>query len=248
MARVALVHWKEGEQPERLQHIDAAGHQPIRTPTEETPILRQLRADPPDAVVISLERMPFCGREVAIRLRKSPKTRQVPFLFLGGPADKVATLAAMFADGVFVDEWEVVGEGITDALALDPATLGPPGAKPTVSLAKKLGVEPGMGVYLVDPPDPLPVGLLGEGHVRDELEGSGLTVAFVRDRRALDRAFELHGPHLWVAHPKKSTGLADFTQDDVRAAGLAAGWVDYKVAAIDETWSGLKFAAERAAT
>jgi hypothetical protein len=27
----------------------------------------------------------------------------------------------------------------------------------------------------------------------------------------------------------------------VRSFGLAAGWVDYKICAIDETWSGLLF-------
>jgi hypothetical protein len=33
----------------------------------------------------------------------------------------------------------------------------------------------------------------------------------------------------------------DFNQNDVRAAGLAAGLVDYKVCAVDADWSGLKF-------
>lgn len=245
MARVALVHWKDEEQPERLQHIDEAGHQAIRTPTEETPILRQLRADPPDAVVISLERMPSSGREAAIRLRKSPKTRHVPLVFLG-PPKRAAPLMEMFADGVFIDEWAAVSEGIADALALDPSELLPPGAKPTVPLATKLGIEPGMGVFVSAGPDPLPEGLLGEGRGVDSIDGSGLVVAFVRSSAELDAFFEgadPDGPHVWIAHPKKSSGIAaDFTQDDVRRVGLAAGWVDYKVAAIDPTWSGLKFA------
>ncbi len=34
---------------------------------------------------------------------------------------------------------------------------------------------------------------------------------------------------------------SDLTQTVVRKAGLAAGLVDYKVAAIDEVWSGLRF-------
>jgi hypothetical protein len=37
----------------------------------------------------------------------------------------------------------------------------------------------------------------------------------------------------------------DFKQNDVRAAGLAAGLVDYKVCAVDADWSGLKFARKK---
>ena len=33
----------------------------------------------------------------------------------------------------------------------------------------------------------------------------------------------------------------DLTDNVVRAPGLDLGWVDVKVAAIDETWSGQKF-------
>ena len=47
---------------------------------------------------------------------------------------------------------------------------------------------------------------------------------------------------LWVAWPKKSSGVAsDLDENEVRRIGLAAGLVDNKVCAIDETWSGLRF-------
>ena len=47
---------------------------------------------------------------------------------------------------------------------------------------------------------------------------------------------------LWVSWPKKSSGvITDLTENDVRRIGLAAGLVDIKVCAVDETWSGLKF-------
>jgi hypothetical protein len=46
---------------------------------------------------------------------------------------------------------------------------------------------------------------------------------------------------LWVSWPKKSSGVAtDLTEDVVRNDALAAGLVDVKVCAVDETWSGLK--------
>jgi len=51
---------------------------------------------------------------------------------------------------------------------------------------------------------------------------------------------------LWVAWPKKSSKIAlDVDENNVRAVGLAAGLVDVKVCAIDETWSGLKFVFRR---
>ena len=47
---------------------------------------------------------------------------------------------------------------------------------------------------------------------------------------------------LWISWPKKSSGIqTDLGESDVRAAGLAAGMVDVKICAVDDTWSGLKF-------
>ena len=46
---------------------------------------------------------------------------------------------------------------------------------------------------------------------------------------------------LWVAWPKKSSGVrTDLDENVVRDIGLGAGLVDVKVCAIDDTWSGLK--------
>jgi hypothetical protein len=48
---------------------------------------------------------------------------------------------------------------------------------------------------------------------------------------------------LWIAWPKKASGVkTDLDGNNVREFGLDADWVDYKVCAIDETWSGLCFA------
>jgi hypothetical protein len=47
---------------------------------------------------------------------------------------------------------------------------------------------------------------------------------------------------LWVAWPKKASGVpTDLNENLIREIGLAAGMVDNKVCAIDETWSGLRF-------
>jgi hypothetical protein len=51
---------------------------------------------------------------------------------------------------------------------------------------------------------------------------------------------------VWVSWPKKSSGVTtDITEDVIRAVALPLGFVDIKVCAVDETWSGLKLMIRR---
>ena len=46
---------------------------------------------------------------------------------------------------------------------------------------------------------------------------------------------------LWVSWPKKSSGVqTDITEDIIREVALPLGFVDIKVCAVNEVWSGLK--------
>jgi hypothetical protein len=120
-------------------------------------------------------------------------------------------------------------------------------------LAKKLGIKPGAVVALLGAPAgftralaPVPAG------VRFTTRAAGapaLIIWFASSRQQVDRRLKdvarlvTDGVGLWMAWPKQSSGVAtDLREDAVRNAGLAHGLVDYKVCAIDETWSGLKFA------
>ena len=120
-------------------------------------------------------------------------------------------------------------------------------------LAKKLGIKAGTGVALIGAPDgmaeqmaPLPEGVRLSF---DESSGVRTALLFVRNRNALAAGFdgaakcvEAKG-HLWIAWPKKASRVAtDVTEDVVREYGLCQMWVDFKVCAIDEVWSGLCFA------
>jgi len=118
-------------------------------------------------------------------------------------------------------------------------------------LVSKLGIRPGTRLALIAAPDGFErelAGLPSDVRVMARVTGSPeLTVWFVGRRRDLDRRMasvaRLMGPGLWVAWPKRASGVAtDLSEDLVRAAGLAHGLVDYKVCAINATWSGLKFA------
>lgn len=75
-----------------------------------------------------------------------------------------------------------------------------------------------------------------------------MILAFCPDRRTLTRHLATLPDRvatagaLWLSWPKQSSGVAtDINENDVRDAGLATGLVDNKVAAVDETWSGLRF-------
>jgi hypothetical protein len=47
---------------------------------------------------------------------------------------------------------------------------------------------------------------------------------------------------IWISWPKRTSNeKTDLSDNQVRKIGLGNGMVDVKVAAIDETWSGLKF-------
>jgi hypothetical protein len=125
-------------------------------------------------------------------------------------------------------------------------------------LPKKLGIKAGSVVALLGAPEgfvertlgPLP----GGATVRTDTRAAfHVAVLFVRSRADLSRRFPpaakaMGEPGaLWIAWPKKTSGVAtDLDGNAVRDFGLGAGLVDYKIAAIDETWSGLCFARRRA--
>ena len=52
---------------------------------------------------------------------------------------------------------------------------------------------------------------------------------------------------LWVSWPKKAAGVkTDVTEDAIRALALPLGFVDVKVCAVSEVWSGLKLVIRKA--
>jgi hypothetical protein len=123
------------------------------------------------------------------------------------------------------------------------------------SLAAKLGVTPRSRSLLAGPAPADVVAALFEAHRRASPTGPtyDVIVAFCRDREALDRhcirlpSRLAPAGGLWLAWPKQSSGMAaDIRESDVREAGLATGLVDNKIAAFDETWSGLRFVRRRA--
>ena len=118
-------------------------------------------------------------------------------------------------------------------------------------LARKLGIKEGHRVAFSGAPDgfagllaPIPDGVEVRARARGPLD---VVVFFTRRRSELERRFAALKPALdpagglWIAWPKRSSGVeTDLTEDVVREIALADGLVDNKVCAIDETWSGLR--------
>ncbi len=250
---VRLVHWHPLEARARAAALAAAGFRVDASPVRGGPDLRRIRQAPPDALAIDLSRMPSSGREIAVALRRAKATRGVPIVFFEGDPDKVARIRALLPDAVYTT-WAKAPAALRRAMASPPARPVTPAsfaAYAGVPLARKLGIGPGCVVRLVDPPPgfaralaPLPEGAT----VRKGLGRGDLVVWFVRSRAVVARGARAMGARagrggLWIAWPKKSSGRAgDLSQAEVRRLGLAAGLVDYKICAIDATWSGLRFA------
>ena len=119
-------------------------------------------------------------------------------------------------------------------------------------LPKKLGIKEGSRIALVNAPQDFQseLGELPDNvqFVKRPTKSLDIILLFVLNERALTRDFAklaatlVSNGMLWIAWPKKSSGVAtDLSEQRVRQIGLDAGLVDVKICAIDDTWSGLKF-------
>ena len=115
-------------------------------------------------------------------------------------------------------------------------------------LQQKLGIRPGHRVAFVNAPPAFADQFSGVD-VMARLRGPlDVVVLFATRRADLARRFPAakralaDAGGLWVAWPKKASGVAtDLRFEVVQPLGLDQGLVDNKVCAIDDTWSGLRF-------
>ena len=255
MTQVLLIHWNEDELAVRQERLERAGYDVISDVEFSGKFRRQLRSAPPDVAVIDLTRLPSHGREAAEWLRQTKALRCVPFLFVDGAAEKIARTKQQFPDAIFT-RWPQIRSAVKKALSNPPpkpekrpaAALGYSGTP----LPKKLGIKSGDVVALLNAPEDFET-TLGELPadvvLRHSARGNNdLMIWFAKNRRdyetKLDKVRSQFGEGgLWIAWPKKSSGIeTDLNGNVVREVALATGLVDYKVCAIDETWSGHKFA------
>lgn len=251
---IQLVHWHADEAEERASLLRAAGFAAVCGPYDGSEMWQRIRAQPPAALVVDLSRLPALGQQVGLVLRETKATRTIPLVFVGGEPAKVAKTRELLPDAGYAT-WDDLAAVLAAALASpprDPIDAG--GVMAGYSgtpLPKKLGIKAGMRVALFAPPadfaDTLGALPAGVELAIDPRGPSELSLAFLRSAAELKRrlpalAKRAAAAPLWLAWPKKGSLLAsDVTEPLVRAAGLAAGLVDYKVCALDSTWAGLLF-------
>lgn len=119
------------------------------------------------------------------------------------------------------------------------------------SLIDKLGLKPGFKICLLNTPAGYDQ-TLGELPPVTPVESLAGPLDFIhfftREQAELEHRFPqlkealAQTGMLWISWPKKAAKMeTDLDENIIRELGLAHGLVDIKVAAIDETWSGLKF-------
>ena len=113
-------------------------------------------------------------------------------------------------------------------------------------LLQKLGIRDGQRVLVCHPPATLPeelkefAGARHTGKLDVALLFAGTEAVFKAELEKLMQNLDPCGA-IWVAWPKKASGMrSDLTDSVIRNYALTLPFVDVKVCAIDETWSGLK--------
>jgi hypothetical protein len=113
-------------------------------------------------------------------------------------------------------------------------------------LLKKLGYQPGQTIHTFAAPEWFKQELQ-KGDVKESNLPTDWAHGFFMNQAALEKFLDIHPLEdiykgLWVSWPKKAAKVeTDLTEQTFRDLILPLGWVDIKVAAIDDTWSGLKF-------
>ncbi len=132
-----------------------------------------------------------------------------------------------------------------------------PGGYSGTPLAKKLGITPGLTVVCRNEPSayrewlsPLPTNVAFRAKFSPATD-----VAHVFETRKLALISTLQGLRtqlredatVWVSWPKKASKVTtDITEDTIRDIALPLGFVDVKVCAVSDVWSGLKLVVRKA--
>lgn len=124
-------------------------------------------------------------------------------------------------------------------------------------LAKKLGYKEGAALWAKNMPASVRVDIEAQvspryvARVSKDLPAAHIFHTKARalgaDLKALRGKLAADGM-VWVSWPKKAAKVeTDITEDTIRTLALPPGFVDVKVCAVDEMWSGLKLVIRKSA-
>jgi hypothetical protein len=255
---VRLICWKDDRAAE-LQETLASDGFTVDAGAFAPPTLRELSAEPPDAVVIDLGRLPSHGRDVGVAVRTRAGTRSIPLVFVDGAEEKISRTREQLPDATYTPMKNLT-RAVRAAVARPPIDPVVPSSSLAgysgTPLPRKLGIKPDSKVALVGAPEDFE-STLGELPERTKIlrtprSDADVTLWFLDSLAILEEDIErmaeiAGGGRLWICWPKKASGVStDVTQHHVRSLGLDAGIVDFKICSIDATWSGLCFTRRKA--
>jgi hypothetical protein len=253
MVRVRLVAWKPEQAEERTGLLRSLGHEVDAAPVTSGTI-RELPRVGADAFVVDLGRLPSQGRDVGVVLRRAKTSRHIPLVFAGGAPEKVERVRELLPDAVY-SGWDGIGDALAAALAAPPSSPVVPDSNlagyTSTPLPQKLGIKEGSVVCLVGAPKEFSLDGLPDGVTLRRRGSHDLTMVWVRSADEAERVWDrLVGDEkvddVWIVWAKKASPLySGVTQAAVRGPGMARGFVDFKVCAIDETWTALRFKRRR---
>jgi hypothetical protein len=122
----------------------------------------------------------------------------------------------------------------------------------TKSVARKLGMNPGMQALIFAPPPeylkllaPLPDGLTVSSRSDRMYQFVQIFATRLSEITKFARRLSKHAaPNalVWISYPKKASRTSsDLSRDVIREAMRVAGWQAVSIVAIDEVWSALRF-------
>jgi hypothetical protein len=250
MLRVRLLHWNAEEAVRTRSILASAGFRVEYDEQFDPALMRKWRDDPPGAFVIDLSRLPSHGREIAIALRQSPKTRSVPIVFCNGAPEKVKPIRHVLPDALYSTTDELI-------TALKKARPVQSPVRPVDMMnryasrttVQKLGIVEGTTIALIEAPRNIAAVL---GALPREVEfveqGGAVTLCFIHSadglRADMSRVRSSAAKtKLWILWRKKGAPRHDgVTERMIRETGIDLGLVDYKICSIDKTWSAMLFA------
>ena len=239
MARVLVIHRDPPEATERAARLRALGLDASPYLSLGSRGFRSIHQDPPHVILIDLTRLPSYGKAMGVLLRRDKFLRSIPLVFVEGDPEKAAQVRAILPDAVYTP-WTKAAPAIDRAIRQAPSEPVPPRV-PSTPLLAKLGIGENSRVALVHPPEGFE---LPGAPIQKQATGADVVLVFFRKSAALSRelpglaSMTGKGRRLWVLWPKKASGAeSDLTLVRIREMASAHGLIDYKVCAVDTTWS-----------
>ncbi|MEO8593120.1 MAG: hypothetical protein ABI759_07355 [Candidatus Solibacter sp.] len=241
MIRVLVIHREPEEGVALASRLRSLGFDATAYLSVGPSGFRSIRQDPPQVILIDLTRLPSYGKTMGVLLRHSKSLRTIPLVFIEGDPAKAAQVRGMLPDAGFT-VWAKMPAVIRKAAAAPPLEPLPPPPHDT-PLLQKLGVREGSKVAILHAPGGFALpGVKAQKQVAD----ADVVLIFHRTSATLLRALPeiagmmRTGRRVWIVWPKKAAGRqSDLTMPRIREMASDFGLVDYKVCAVDATWSAM---------